>query len=325
MNGKYDKIFLVLVLVLCFGSPGAALEKNADFPKRPIRFIVPYVAGSGNDAQSRGIAPYVEKHLGVRVIIDNKPGADARIGLNEAWKAAPDGYTLINSGWPTPLINQMLFPVKYKYREFTHIFAWSQDNIVLVVSSETWKTLGEFISEAQNRSLSCGITGIGSLSTLAGLALEEAAKLKTVNWVPFSGGGETMAQLAGKHIDFGITTMASAFPLVSAGKLRTLLVFSDEKDYRFPNTPLPKEVGLNLTPKATMWSAMAPPGLPRKVAQTLEQAFSKAVEEPGYRAWAKNARVQISPLGHEKFLALTIMMEKEVVKHLDQFKTKFKQ
>lgn len=324
MHKKLGRILVILSLILFFTIPAVASEKSPDFPKKPIRLIVPYVSGSGNDAQSRGIAPYVEKHLGVRVMIENWPGADGRIGVNEAWKAAPDGYTLINSGWPTPIINEMLFPVKYKFRDFTHIFAWSKDNIVLVVNAETWKTLGEFIADAQAKTLSCGITGIGSLSTVAGLALEEAAKFKPVNWVPFGGGGETMAQLAGKHIDFGITTMASAFPLVSAGKLRPLLVFSDEKDSRFPSTPLPREVGLNLISLATMWSVMAPPGLPQGVANILEEAFSKAVEEPNYLAWAERVRIQISPMGHEKFLANTISMEKEIQKHLDKLKSRIK-
>ncbi len=324
MVKRHAKIFLALAIVLSMSSPVLAREKKQDFPNRPIRFIVPYVAGGGNDVQSRGIAPYLEKHLGVRVVIYDRPGADGRIGVNEAWKSAPDGYTLVNSGWPTPIINQMLFSVNYKYREFTHLFAWSKDNIVLVVNAESWQTFGEFMADAQTRTLTCGISGIGSLTTIAGLALEEAAKLKTVNWVPYSSGGESVIALAGKHIDFGLTTMASAFSLASAGKLRPLLVFSDEKDPRFPNTPLPREVGLNLTPLATMWSAMAPPGLPPKVAQTLEQAFSKAVKEPDYLAWAKNARIQISPIGSEKFLAQTLATEKEIVKHLDKIKAKFK-
>src|SRR3972149_10600837 len=106
MKTNFYKTVTVLSLVLFFFNSGITIAKSLDFPTKPIRFIVPYVAGGGNDAHTRGISPYVEKHLGpeARIIIENKPGASGRIGLNEAWKSARDGHTLINSGWPTPLI-----------------------------------------------------------------------------------------------------------------------------------------------------------------------------------------------------------------------------
>jgi len=325
MENKCCKIFVILSLILFFTIPAVCSEKPPDFPKKPIRLIVPYVPASGNDTQSRGIAVYLEKHLRVRVLIENRPGADGRIGVNEAWKSSPDGYTLINPGMPTPILNEKLFPVKYKVQEFTHIFAWSKDNIVVVVNSETWKTPQEFIADAQSKTLSGGVTGIGSSAMVAGLALEDTARFKPVNWVPFSGGGETMTQLAGKHIDFGITTMASAAPLVGAGKLRPLLVFSNEKDHRFPNTPLPREVGLNLTPIAVVWGVFAPPGLPQQIANILEQAFFKAVQEPDFLTWAEKLRMEISLMNRDQFFAYTISMEKEIVKHLDKLKRKINQ
>src|SRR5512146_773932 len=119
MRVKYRRALFVVSLVLFFFvGTAAAAPKAPDFPKKPVRFIVPYPAGSGNDIQTRALAPYLEKHLGGTVTIDNRPGADGRLGLNEAWKSAPDGYTLINAGMPTPIINEKLFPVNYKTKEF---------------------------------------------------------------------------------------------------------------------------------------------------------------------------------------------------------------
>ncbi len=323
---NFSRIIAVLSGILFFNHPGLASAKSLDFSKKPTRIIVPFNPGGGADIQTRGIVPYVEKHLGAgaKVIIEYKPGADARIALNEVWKSAPDGRTMINSGFPTPTINQMFFPVKYKAREFTHIFAWSKDNVVFVVNSETWKTMGEFISDAQTKTMSCGITGIGSLSTFTGIALEEAAKLRPVQWVPFAGAGPAMAQLAGKHIDFGITTIASATPLIAAGKLRALLVFSEEKDYRFPEIPTLKEVGLNMTPAAVVWGVVAAPSLPQEAAKALELAFSKAAKEPKYLDWAQTVRMRVSPLNREQFLDFTITMEKEILRHVDKIKVRFK-
>ena len=312
-------LVLSMVILSTTAFPG---EKSTSFPKKPVRWIVPYAAGSGNDVQSRGIVPYVDKHLGVSVVIENRPGADSRIGLNEVWKSPADGYTVVNPGMPTPIINEKLFSVNYKTREFTHIFAWSQDNMVLVVNAETWKTPAEFVSAGRSGTLSCGLTGIGSVSQIAGLMLEEAANLKPVNWVPFSGGAETMTQLAGKHIDFGITTTSSARALVVAGKLKPLLIFSDSQDPTFPDAPLPKEIGLTLTAMPVVRGIMGPPGISPEIVRIFEQAFFKALKDPNFLAWAEKVRTPISAIDHEGFLAYTIAVEKEVSKYLDKIKIK---
>jgi len=313
-------VFCVMLFLASNSTLCLAVEKLASYPSKTIRFIVPYAVGSGIDINARGIAPYLKNHLGVQVLIENKPGADGRIGVTEAWKAKPDGYTLINPAMPIPIISEKLYSVAYKTREFTHIFAWSKDNIALVVNSETWKTPEEFIAVAQSRTLSCGITGAASVSQIAGLSLGDAANFQPVNWVPFSGGAETMTSLAGKHIDFGITTTSSARALVDAGKIRPLLIFADEKDPVFPNVPLPKDIGLRLTAMPTVRGVMAPPGLSPRIVSILEQAFARAIREPEFLAWAQRVRVFITPMKHDQYLNYTLSVEKEIVKHLEKVK-----
>jgi len=322
MYKKYLTAVFILTFILAYGIISPAAEKGGAFPKKPIRFIVPYVAGSGNDIQSRGLIPYLEKNIGGRFIIDNRPGADGRIGMNDAWKSAPDGYTVINAGMPTPIINEKLFTVNYISREFTHIYAWSQDNMCLVVNAEAFKKPQDFISEARLRTMAGGLSGIGSVSQIAGLSLADAAGFKPVNWVPFKGGADTMTNLAGRHIDFGVTTTSSAQALVDAGKLRVALIFSYEKDSMFPNAPLPKDLGLNLTALPVVRGVLAPPKMNPQIANVLRQAFAKAVKEPDFLNWAKKARVEISPLNHEQFLNYTIGVEKEVMKYLDKMEIK---
>ncbi len=314
------KVLIVISLVLAACTVVAA--KSPDFPKKPIRFIVPYPAGSGNDIQTRALAPYLEKYLGGTVMTDNRPGADGRLGLNEAWKAAPDGYTIINAGMPTPIINEKLFSVNYKTKEFTHIYAWSQDNVGLFVNAEKWKTAKEFLAEARTRPMSGGVSGIGSVSHIAGLSLAGNAGMKQVNWVPFKGGTETVTSLAGKHIDFGVTTTSSGKSLVDAGKLRILLIFSDERDPMFPNAPLPESAGLDLAALPVVRGALAPPGLPPQIAADLREAFTKASKDPEFLAWAKKARVEIQPMNSERFLKYTIGVEKEIMKYLDKIQVK---
>ena len=324
MFGKYARVFFSIILIVLIACTVAA-AKSPDFPKKPVRFIVPYPAGSGNDIQTRGLAPYLEKYLGGTVTIENRPGADGRLGLNEAWKSAPDGYTIINAGMPTPIINEKLFSgsVNYKTREFTHIYAWSQDNVGLFVNAEKWKTAKEFLAEARARSMAGGISGIGSVSHIAGLSLAGATAIKPVNWVPFKGGAETVTSLAGKHIDFGVTTTSSAKPLVDAGKLRVVMIFSDEKDPVFPSAPLPQDaIGLDLEALPIVRGALAPPGMSPQIAADLRDAFARAAKDPEFLAWAKKVRVEIQTMDHEKFLKYTIGVEKEVMKYLDKIEVK---
>ena len=321
MFAKLVRAVWIFSLILFSGTmaPGAA----ADFPSKPIRFIVPYAPGSGNDIQTRGLAPYLEKYLGQTVTIENRPGADGRLALNEAWKSPADGYTIVNAGMPTPIINEKLYSVNYKTKEFTHIYAWSQDNLALVANAENWKTLKEFIADARTKTLAGGITGIGSVSQIAGLSLAEVAGMKQVNWVPFKGGAETVTNVAGKHIDFGITTTSSAKGLADAGKIRILMIFADEKDPMFPDAPLPAEAaGLDLVGMPVVRGALAPPGVPADIAGVLRDAFGKAVKDPEFVAWAKKARIEIQPMDHERFLKYTVNMEKEITKHLDKIEVK---
>lgn len=322
MDKKSLTILFAFVFFITGVFVGRAAEKKVAFPVKPIRFIVPYAAGSGNDIQSRGIQPYLEKHLSGRIVIDNRPGADARLGLLDAWKAAPDGYTIINAGMPTPLYNEKMFAVNYRCREFTHIYAWSKDNLCVVVNAEVFKSGKDFINEARLRTLAGGLSG----TSIGALSLAEAGGFKPVNWVPFKGGGETMTSLAGKHIDFTVASTSTAQALVNAGKLRIALIYADEKDPVFSEAPLPRDLGLkfpiNLGALPIVRGVWAPPGMNPAMTSRLRQAFAQVVKDQGFLDWAKKARVEMWPMDGEQFLQYTLTVEKEVMKYIDKLDIK---
>jgi tripartite-type tricarboxylate transporter receptor subunit TctC len=216
MESKKWIAVLIVTLILVTGTNVWAAEK--DFPKKPIQFIVPYAAGGGQDLLARGIAPYLEKHLGGSVQIENVPGAGGKIGFTKVWKANPDGYTIMTYVLPVPIILEKISEVEYRTKEFTPIFAWSEANQALVVNSEVYKTLEDFLSAAKMKTLAFGLPGRGTSAHLAGLLAVEGFGIK-VNWVPFSGGAEALTALAGKHIDAAIVQAPTALSLVRSGKL----------------------------------------------------------------------------------------------------------
>jgi tripartite-type tricarboxylate transporter receptor subunit TctC len=314
----HSSVIYLLVFGLAFLF-GVDTTPCANFPDKPIRVIVYQGPGSGTDMEARGILPYVQKHLGVSIAVENVPGAEGKIGLTRLWKSKPDGYTLLIHTTTQSLMGQILFNTEYRVSDFTPIFSWSLTNQVLVVNGETWKTFGEFTKDARTRALSAGLPGRGTAAHLMGLILADGLGIK-VRWVPFGSGQDSLTALAGKHIDFAVGGSTTALPLVKAGKLRPLLVFAKSKDVVYPETPLPREVGHDFGIISALRGVDGPPNLPSPIIKTLEKAFSEASREPEYLSWAQKRMIEVSPLNHEQYRKAIAEHLREIEKYKDILK-----
>ncbi len=274
---------------------------EAGFPRKPIKIIVTADAGGGEDTEARGIAPYVQKHLGVNVLIENQPGAGGKIAFEKFQRVEPDGHTLITYTFPKSIIIEYLDKTtRYRTRDFTPVFVWSRSNQLLLVHADTWKTFDEFVKAAKSKTLAGGLSGRGSTTHLAGLLAVEEFGIK-VNWVPYEGSPGAIAALAGKHLDFTIALANSGVPLIRAGKLRPLLLLSDTRDPYLPDVPIPRDLGYTITSLPALRGVEAPPRTPASVVKVLEDAFSKAVTEPAYVEWAKKRLMVIHPVSADDF------------------------
>ena len=312
MTGRicWQVVFFALgVLVLL-----ASTALSAGFPAKPVRLVMGMAAGAGIDFEARALAPYLQKHLGTQVIIENVPGANAKIALTKVWRDKPDGYNIMIHTTTMSIIGQLILSPEYRISAFTHIYLWSATNQVLVVNSEVFKTFDDFIKEGKKRTLTAGLPGIGTASHLSGLLLVEGLGIK-VNWVPFYGSGDALTALAGKHIDFASVATTSAPPLVSAGKITPLLVMANKKDIVFPNIPLAKDLGYNFTIIPLLRGTDVPPNTPLAVTKILEKAFAKAVQEPEYQSWAQKRMMEITPLNGAEYGKAIERQTKEVEKY----------
>lgn len=290
------------------------------FPTKPIRIIVAFTPGGGEDTEVRAIAPSVQKYLGTGVLIENIPGANGVIGYNKAYQAMPDGYTLLCFGIPAPIIQEAISPSsRFQCVRFTHIAAWSQANNALFVNVETWKTFQDFLAAAKTKTLSAGITARGSASHFSMLLFLKSLNLK-VNAVPFFGGAESITSLAGKHVDFVVVGTTTAYSLVKAGKLRPLVVLSNTKDVTYPDVPTLKDLNLNVPTSSFIRGVVGSPGIPKDRVRLLEQAFLKAARDPEFIERAKNVRLDIVPLSSEEYLKATKELSREVEKVKDLFR-----
>ena len=316
------KLFGATVVLLGFSSLYLPLATGQSYPE-PNRFltIIAIVAAGGNsDMQIRAIAPHLSRHLGgTRIVVENIPGASGKIAYEKAYKARPDGYTLLNYNLPAPIVTEVAEPgVRYKTADFVPVYAISSVPNVLVVNAETWKTVDEFIEEARKRTVSLGTTGNKTANYLQAVAFADAVKIKA-NFIPFGGGAESVQTLAGKHIDAVCTTVLTAFPLVRAGKLRPLMVFSDEPDVTYPGVLLSKDSKWDIATFPLLGTYVAPPKLPEDKVKTLEDAFAKSLKEPAFLEWARKMNFDITPMNAAKVRGLTSTFYRSIDKYQSFF------
>jgi len=289
------------------------------FPTKPVKLIVTAAAGGGEDTEARAIAPYVEKHLGTSIVIENQPGAGGKIAFEKFQKVEPDGYTLITYTFPKSVIIEYEGATGYKTRDFTPVFAWSRSSQLLVVNAESWKTFEEFLKAAKGKTLSGGLSGRGSTTHLMGLiALDELGI--NANWVPYEGSAGSVTALAGKHLDFTICLATSAVSLIQAGKLRPLLLFSDKRDPYLADVPIPKDLGYDMTFIPTLRGVEAPPNTPAAVVKILEDAFRKAAAEQGFAEVAKKRKIVLQPVGSAEYAKAVSDVYPRIAKLKDMLK-----
>lgn len=284
---KFLGPFFVIFLTFMFS--GIALGK---FPEKPIVIIVAAAPGSAHDFAIRGLIPYIEKNLGTRIIVENIPGANYRVGLNKLWKAKPDGEKLGVISLPAQVIGEKIFNAEYSISKFTPIFAWVKDNQAVFVNPNKYNNWDELLVKGKKEGLSCAIALVGSSSHFLGLQVFKELGVN-VRWIPFSGGGQALAATAGGHVDFSMINATLGLPLVQAGKLRALLIFADAKDENYPEVTISKQILPNLHLQPNIIGVVGPPKIPPEIVQVLVNAFKSAVHEKTYVEWAKKRNVNL--------------------------------
>ncbi len=276
------------VTVLAAAGPAAAQE--AAWPNRPIKLIVPFPAGSFTDTVARVISDRLGKSLGQPVIVDNKAGANGLIGVAEAVKSAPDGYTLLVTNSSSVTINPQVYKkTNYKASDLTPVTLLIEAPFVLVTNPD-WaqknrigsvKDLVGFAA-AHPGIVSYGSAGPGNVAHLSFLMLNNRAKIKTVH-VPYRSAVQAeMAVLGGElHTVFDTWT---ALPHISAGKLKALAISGTKRMAQLPNVPTVEEAGYAPF-NATFWIGMlAPAGTPPQIVQKLHSIAYGALDDPKAKA-----------------------------------------
>ncbi len=258
-----------------------------EFPSKPVRIVVPFAPGGGNDAFARQLATRLGEALGQQVVVDNRPGAGGTVGTDAVAKAVPDGYTLLLGHTGTLAINPALYP-KLPYdakTDFVAVGPLAQAPLVLVVpQASPMKTLADLIAQAKAApgAVSFASSGNGTGGHLAAELLEETAGVKLLH-VPYKGTAPALTDLLGGQVQAMFSVIPPALPHVEAGRLRALAVTGARRSARLPQAPTVAESGFKGYESTLAYGLMAPRGTPEPVLKALSVALSKAVESVSLR------------------------------------------
>jgi tripartite-type tricarboxylate transporter receptor subunit TctC len=272
---------VISTLVLTTLVPLAANAQT--YPNKPIRIIVPYAAGGAVDIIARIIGQPLSEQLKQPVIVDNRPGASANIGMELAAKAAPDGYVLLmaSNGIAT---NMALFPTLTfnGLRDFVPIARIGFAPLVIVVpASSPVKSLKDLITaaKAEPGKLTYASAGNGSSGHLAGELLKSSAKIAILH-VPYKGGAPAITDLLGERISFMPINPVEVIAHIRSGRLRALAVGSDKRVPLLPEVPTVAEAGLPGFEATVWWGLVAAAGTPPEIIATLNADTNKALGDP---------------------------------------------
>ena len=270
----------LMFALLALGLSAAAYGEGAsDYPTKPIRVIVPVGAGAGIDTAARVTAEAVEKHLGQRIIIENKPGAGQRIGAAQVAKSSPDGYTLLfTSPSPITAVEHFSQPLDYvPARDFRPVAIGVYQPVLFIVRPSLGvKSIAEFVAYARSNpgKVSFGIQGVGGEMHLMVEVFKKSAGVD-LTLVPYNAAAQAITDLLGDRLDAMQLVIPPIKGHVDAGRLRALATLEPRRVPQFPDVPTMREVGMPEMTNSIWFGYLAPAKTPQAVIDRLARAFGQ--------------------------------------------------
>lgn len=301
MTQFLHKAAMALAVAAC--ALAAPLAQADKYPEKPIRFIVPFPPGGGNDILARAIQPKLSELLGQPVVIDNRAGAGGNMGTDIAAKSPADGYTIViasNQVTINPwLYAKLPFDIE---KDFVPVAQAASVPMVLVVNPAVpANSVKEFIAlaKANPGKYNHSTPGSGTPQHIAFEVFNHAAGIN-VTHVPYKGTGPAIADLIGGQVQAAIGTMASVEPYVKAGKLKALGVTTPKRSQAMPTVPTIAEAALPGFEVPLWYSILAPAGTPREAVNRLSSDIAKSLQDPAVRERLTGLGFEVSYLNAEQ-------------------------
>jgi tripartite-type tricarboxylate transporter receptor subunit TctC len=286
-----------LALVALTLAPAAALAQQG-YPAKPIRFIAPFPPGGTSDIIARVSAQKLTEALGKQVLVDNRGGASGTIGYEMAAKAAPDGYTLLLCSMGGLVTNQFLYkrlPFD-PMNDFALISQLATAGQVLVIHPAVQaKTVQDLIALARTSpgKLNVGSGGLGTTQHIVAEVFQSATGIKLTH-VPYKGSILAVTATIAGEITMTFADMAPAVPHIKAGRLRALVVSSDQRSNAIPEVPTMADAGIREWFPQTWWAMAAPKRTSPAIIKRLNGEIAQFMKAPDVQE--KFANIGLVPL-----------------------------
>ena len=321
MVSEFRKIFATACAGLSVLASGYTHAQDANWPTKPVRFIVPFPPGGSVDPLARLTGARLGASLGQQFVVDNRTGASGAIGTALGAKSTPDGYTYVFV-FDTHAVNPSLIPnLPYDtLKDLASVMIVGTAPMVLTTSpAKPFKSFDDLVklAKAKPAALTFGSVGNGSLGHLAMMLVQQQAGVKMVH-VPYKGGGPALAAAIGGEIDIAVTSVAVPGPHIRAGRLRAVVSTGGKRSPSFPDVPTLIESGLPGFTAPAWWGIVTPAGIPQPVLNKMHAELTKAYNQPDLR---KQLTEQFSmdlvvgtPEAMTKFVAAEMARWSKVVK-----------
>jgi tripartite-type tricarboxylate transporter receptor subunit TctC len=262
---------------------GRARQATAqDYPARPVKLIVPYPAGGTTDILPRIMSDWLSRKWGQPIVVENKPGAAGNIGAEAAYKADPDGYTVLITA-PSPMtVNQSLYPkLNFEPREFVPVSILATIPSALIVSPKIpATTIADFVAYAKDNlsKITAATQGNGSTSHLTSEWFQMVTGTKFLT-VPYRGSGPALTDMLAGNVDIMFDNLGTSLQLVKSGQLKMLAVATDRRLGSLPDIPTIAETLPDFV-SATWVGAFLPPKSAAAFADKLNIDFNESLKQP---------------------------------------------
>ncbi|HEV8106000.1 MAG TPA: tripartite tricarboxylate transporter substrate binding protein [Burkholderiales bacterium] len=276
-------VFVGGIIALLAGTAAAQ-----GYPAKPIRFIVPFPPGGGTDIVARTVATKLTETKKWAIVLENKPGAGGNLGIEQAVKSPPDGYTMVIGQTSNLAINPTLHRnLSYDpLRDLAPVALMVSAPIILVTSDKRpFKSVAEVVAAAKAKpgQLSYASPGNGTVAHLTAELFQRAAGIQ-LSHIPYKGASQAMTDLMGGQVDLYLSSVPSAIAQIKGGKLRALAVTGAKRSAELPEVPAIAESGYKGFEVTTWYGLLLPAGTPEPIVKLLNGEVNQVLRLPEVRS-----------------------------------------
>jgi tripartite-type tricarboxylate transporter receptor subunit TctC len=270
--------------VLAMGLALSCAAQAQNFPSKPIRVIIPFVAGGSSDIVGRAIGSKFQELLGQPAVVENKPGANGAIAAEFVARSDPDGYTVLVGSIGVFSINAALFKdLRYDpVRDFAPItLAVTTPNVLITKPTLAAASAKDLVAEMKKNpgKLSYCTSGTGSSDHLTAELLRQATGTDAVH-VPYKGGAACQTDIMGNQVDFSFQNLGAVTNYIKGGRMKALAVTAKSRHAQLPDVPSAVEAGVPDLVVTSWQAAAAPAKTPAPVVARLNEAMVRALRSP---------------------------------------------